>query len=170
MYSLNVPLPPAVRDLVNAFRPALAGFGRVRGVRDATLVVKRLDAADRREYLAAEREATAALRGAPAFAARIARVGVFDAPVAGPGPLVYLAVESPGLERVHGQLVDALGAVEGLEGDEYVPHVTLARDGPPAAVRRVRERSFDPVTWSVTELEFYDADHGERIEAVSLPA
>jgi len=170
VYSLNVPLPPAVRDLVREVRPALAGFRRVRGVREATLVCKRLDAADRREYLDASRAARDALRGAPAFEARIAGVGVFDEPAAGPGPLVYLAVESPGLVRVHESLVADLGAVEGIEGDDYVPHVTLARDGPPRAVRRVRELDLDPVTWAVEALEFYDADHRERVEVVGLPA
>nr|WP_245188670.1 2'-5' RNA ligase family protein [Halarchaeum rubridurum] len=152
------------------FRPLLTGFERVRESRDATLVAKRLDAADRREYLRAAREAKAALRGAPAFEARVADVGVFERPARGPGPLVYLAVESPGLERVHRRLVADLGGVDGIEGDDYVPHVTLARDGDTAAVERVRDHDFDPVTWTVSELEFYDARHGERIEAVSLPA
>ena len=117
MYSVGVPLPPAVRDLVRDFRPLLTGFERVRETRDTTLVAKRLDAADRREYLRAAREAKAALRGAPAFEARIADIGVFETPARGPGPLVYLAVESPGLERVHRQLAADLGAVEGIEGD-----------------------------------------------------
>ncbi|GGN05498.1 2'-5' RNA ligase family protein [Halarchaeum nitratireducens] len=170
MYSVGVPLPPAVRELFRDVRPLLTGFERVRASRDATLVVKRLDAADRREYLRAAREAKAALRGAPAFEARIADVGVFETPARGPGPLVYLAVESPGLERVHRQLVADLGGVDGIEGDDYVPHVTLARDGDARAVERVRGHDFAPVTWTVEELEFYDARHGERIEAVRLPA
>jgi len=169
VYSVGVPLPPAVRDLVRDFRPLLTGFERVRETRDTTLVAKRLDAADRREYLRAAREAKAALRGAPAFEARIADIGVFETPARGPGPLVYLAVESPGLERVHRQLAADLGAVEGIEGDDYVPHVTLARDGDARALERVRGHDFEPVTWTVEELEFYDARHGERIDAVSLP-
>jgi len=170
VYSLNVPLPPPVRALFREFRPHLVGFESVRDPRTATLVVKRLDAADRREYLRAERDANAALRGAPAFEARIDDVGVFDDPTAGPGPIVYLAVESPGLRRVHRQLVDDLGRIEDLEGDDYTPHVTLARDGPRRAVERVRDVDFDPVTWTVDEIEFYDANVNERIEAVPLPA
>uniref|UniRef100_UPI00037835DB 2'-5' RNA ligase family protein n=1 Tax=Halarchaeum acidiphilum TaxID=489138 RepID=UPI00037835DB len=116
------------------------------------------------------RDAKAALRGAPAFEARVSETGVFEEPARGPGPLVYLAVESPGLERVHRRLVAELGGVDGLEGDDYVPHVTLARDGSSRARERVRSHDFDPVTWTVEELELYDARHGERIETVSLPA
>ncbi|QLC33457.1 2'-5' RNA ligase family protein [Halarchaeum sp. CBA1220] len=170
MYSVSVPVPPVVRELIREFRPLLTGFDRVRGQRTATLVVKRLDADDRREYLRAAREAKRALRGAPTFDARISDVGVFEEPTGGTAPVVYLAVESPGLWEVHRQLVAELGRVPGLEGDDYTPHVTLARDGPPDAVERVRDYDFDPVTWTVNELEFYDAEHKERIETVSLPA
>jgi len=170
VYSLNVPLPPAVRDLVGSLRPALVGFDSVREGRSQTLVVKRLDADDRREYLAAEREARAALRGAPAFEARIADVGVFEDPPHGRGPVAYLAVESPGLRRVHEQLVAELGAIPDLEGAAYTPHVTLARGGDVRAIERLREATIDRVSWTVEELELYDARHGERIVTVSLPA
>ncbi|UWG49110.1 2'-5' RNA ligase family protein [Halanaeroarchaeum sp. HSR-CO] len=170
MYSLNVPLPSAVHEAVDALRPALVGFDRIRDGRTRTLVVKRLDADDRREYLGAERRARAALSGAPAFEARIGSVGVFEDPPHGRGPVAYLGVESPGLRSLHERLADALGALPDLEGDEYTPHVTLARGGDDRAFERLRNAPLETVSWTVDELEFYDARHGERIESVSLPA
>lgn len=170
MYSLNVPLPPAVHDLADSLRPALVGFDRVRGGRTRTLVVKRLDADDRREYLGAERRARAALQGAPAFEVRIANVGIFEDPPHGRGPVAYLGVESPGLQSIHEELADSLGALPDLEGSEYTPHVTLARGGDARALDRLRDASLEEVTWTVDELEFYDARHDERIDAVPLSA
>ncbi|MFB6132924.1 MAG: 2'-5' RNA ligase family protein [Halanaeroarchaeum sp.] len=170
MYSLNVPLPPRVRDVAASLRPALVGFDRVRDDRSRTLVLKRLAADDRREFLTARRDAREALRGAPVVDARIDGVGVFEEPPAGSGPVAYLAVESPGLHDLHERLVDSLGAIPDLEGEAYTPHVTLARGGDGRAAEAVLDASFDSITWTVDELEFYDARHGERIEAISLPA
>lgn len=170
MYSLNAPVPPAVREAIADLRPALSGFDTIRDGRTRTLVVKRLAAEDRREYLAEERRVREALRGAPAVEARVTGVEVFRDPPHGRGPVAYLAVESPGLRQVHDRVVDALGAIPDLEGEAYVPHVTLARGGDDRAIASLRDRSFDPVTWTVEVLEFYDARHGERIDRVSLPA
>lgn len=170
MYSLNVPLPPAVTDLAESLRPALVGFDQVRERRSRTLVLKRLAAEDRRAYLDAERRAREALRGAPTVEARISDVGVFRDPPHGRGPVAYLAVESPGLKAVHEQLADDLGAIPDLEGAAYVPHVTLARGGDERAIERLEAATVDPVTWTVDALEFYDARHAERIDAVPLPA
>lgn len=169
MYSLNVPLPHAVHDLTSRLRPALVGFDSVRAGRSRTLVVKRLGADDRRAFLDAERRAREALRGAPTVEVRIDGVGMFDDPPNGPGPVAYLAVESPGLRSIHEQLVDALGPEADFEGPTYTPHVTLARGGD-GGIERLREATIDPVTWTVDELEFYDARHHERINTVSLPA
>lgn len=170
MYSLNVPLPSAVHDLASSLRPALVGFETVRESRTRTLLVKRLDADDRREYLGAERRARAALQGAPVVEARIAGVGVFENPPRGRSPVAYLAVESPGLRSIHEQLTDELGAVPDLEGPGYTPHVTLARGGDSPPIDRLRNATLTDVTWTIDELEFYDARHAERIDAVSLPA
>lgn len=169
MYSLNVPVPPAVHDLARSLRPALVGFEWVRPARTRTLVVKRLPATDRREYLTAERRVRRALAGAPTVEARIDGIGVFRDPPSGSAPVAYLAVESPGLERIHRQVTADLEPVPEMEGPAYTPHVTLARDGDEHAVDRLREATVDPVTWTIDTLEFYDAEHGERIDRVSLP-
>jgi hypothetical protein len=160
--SLNVPVPGAVRRLAGDLAPVLAPFERVRERK--TMVCKRFE---ERVDRAAVR---AALAGAPAVEARVTGVGFFENPPRGPGPVVYLAVESPGLRRLHRRLVDRFGAVPGLEGDAYVPHVTLARDGDRAGAERAAAREVDPVTWTVSRLDAWDAERRERIGAIDLPA
>jgi len=170
VYSLNVPIPSAVRDLAADLRPALAGFDRVRESRDRTLVLKRLPAEDRREYLRVERQAREALAGAPAVEAAVTGIGVFRDPPNGPGPVIYLTIESPGLQQLHERLVETLGAVAELEGDGYVPHVTLARGDAEQALDRLRARELDETRFVIDTLEFYDGRHGERIDTLSLPS
>ncbi|MDZ7849896.1 MAG: 2'-5' RNA ligase family protein [Halodesulfurarchaeum sp.] len=170
MYSLNVPVPVEVRELARQLRPALSGFDRIRPARTRTLVLKRLPATDRREYLEAARRARAALAGTAPFEVRVTGTAAFQNPPRGPAPVGYLAVEGQGLWTIHDRLVDVFGAVEALEGPDYVPHVTLARGGPPSAADRLLAREIEPVTFSVETLEFYDSAYDERIEAIPLPA
>ncbi|MDZ7701069.1 MAG: 2'-5' RNA ligase family protein [Halobacteriales archaeon] len=99
---------------------------------------------------------------------RIDGLGAFEAPVTGPAPVAYLAVESPGLEALHARLVEAFGAVEGLEGEAYVPHVTVARGGDAAALEPLDGVEIDPVEWTVTELWCWDARPGERTGRIGL--
>lgn len=167
MYSLNVPIPGAVERVATDLYPALGALGTVR--ERHTLVLKRLPVADRGGFDRVAKEVRQALRGAPAVEAQLSGISTFDDPVSGPGPVVYLAVDSPGLYDLHDRLVAALGAVDGLEGPDWVPHITLARGGDDAAVARLEDRTIDPVTWTVGSLEFYDARHGERAGTLSLP-
>ncbi len=167
MFSLNVPLPGAVRRRIEDLRPALAGFETVR--EEPTLVVKRFGRVSPEEAARLESEVRLALAGTPAFEARVDGLGAFAAPVSGPAPVVYLAVESSGLEAVHARLVEAFDAVEGLEGGDYVPHVTVARGGEGTGLDELLAREVEPVEWTVTELWFWDARHGERAGRVSLP-
>lgn len=173
--SLNVPVPGRVAAVAGDLRPALAAFERVE--ERHTLVCKRLGEAGRdaagADPAGLETRVRRALAGAPAFEARVSEIGAFEEPWAGPGPVLYLAVESPGLHEVHRRLCEALGVVEGIEGGEYVPHVTLARGGGEAAeeaVERLLETEFEPVTWTVGELLFWDARYDEVVGRVSLPA
>ena len=166
--SLNVPVPSAVAALADDLAPALTPFDRVRD--DHTFVLKRL--ADGSPYPHRLREqARTALAGAGPARARVDGLGVFEWPPSGPGPVLYLAVESPGLVAMHETLVDALGAVEGLEGADYTPHVTLARgaDLPPAALDRLCDRSVPAVEWTVDRLLVYDAGYDEVAARLSLP-
>ena len=191
MFSLNVPLPPAVGDLAGDLHPKLSGFDRVRDRH--TLVCKRLgveavpdrvdDGESNREREGGELsppkpDAVAALRedlrpllsGTAPFEVAVTGVDVFDAPVSGSRPVVYLAVESDALVRLHHRLCAAYGAIEGIEGDEFVPHVTLARGGnpDPGVVADLVSREFEPVRWRVHAIEMYDPEFREVAATIDL--
>lgn len=159
--SLNVPVPGAVRRLAADLLPELSAFDRVRD--RPGLVCKRFEG---RVDRVAVREA---LAGAPAFEARLDGLGTFTEPPAGPTPVVYLAVESPGLVAAHRRLCEAFPPAEGVEGDAYVPHVTLARGGNADAAAALAGRSVGPVTWTANELVFWDGRHGGPAGTVRLP-
>ena len=168
MDSLNVPAPGRVERLAADLHPALLPFSTVR--ERHSLVVKRLGEV---EPAGLETRVREALAGEPAFEARVAGVGSFEEPAAGPGPVVYLAVESPGLVALHRRLCAEFGPAPGIEGDDYVPHVTLARGGgseAAAAAARLVAAGVEPVTWTVRELVLYDARVGEPVGRVRLPA
>lgn len=167
VYSVNAPVPGRVRELASGLYPRLVGFETVR--EDHSLLVKRL-AADGQPVSAVRRRVHRALDGAPAVEARITGIDYFDDPPLGSAPVVYLAVESPGLEAIHADLAETFDPVPGLEGGDYVPHVTLARGGDEAVARRLADRSIEPVTWTITELEFRDGTYELPVSSVSLPA
>ena len=168
MYSLNVPVPPAVERLAADLHPHLLPFDRIRDRH--TLVCKRFEAAEG-EYDRLRERLRVALSPTPAFEARVTGVDAFETPTHGPGPVVYLAVESPGLDDLHRRLVEAFGAVDDdLEGPAYVPHVTLARGGADAtAVDRLRGLDVEPITWTVSELHLWSRARREAAWTVSLP-
>ena len=165
VYSLNVAVPGRVHRLAADLYPELVGFERIR--EDHAILLKRLG--DGRFPRIAERTREA-LAGAPAGEARITDIDYFTDPPRGSSPVVYLAVESPALERIHRQLVDALGAADGLEGPDYTLHVTLARDGDLATAQRLADREIEPIEWTVSACQFYDAVDREVIRRVPLPA
>lgn len=163
MYSVNVPVPDEVARLATGLATTcLTADARTRH----SLVCKRLDG-DERAYPRLARRVREALDGAPAFAARVTGVDSFDRPTAGRAPVAYLAVESPGLWSVHRDLCAAFDAKPRLEGDDYTPHVTIARGGDAG---QLVGRDVDPVEWDVTRLELWDDRHREVVESVSLPA
>jgi len=166
VYSVNVPVPGRVRTLANELYPELVGFDSVR--EDHSCLLKRLG--DAEHVAALQHRAHRALEGAPAVEARITGIDYFEEPPLGSAPVVYLAVESPGLESIHQDLTDSFDAVPGLEGPDYVPHVTLARGGDAATARRLADRDVDPITWTVSELEFWDGAYRLPVSRVSLPA
>jgi hypothetical protein len=174
VFSLNVPVPGVVSREASALRPALSGAGVTRFRDRHSLVVKRFEDLNGERYVVLPRlreRLRTVLRGQPAFEVQLAGVDVFENPPRGPGPVVYLAVESHGLSALHNRLVDAFGAVEGLEGDDYTPHVTLGRGGRfDADVLADLSARVDPVTWTVSDLVVYDATSRETAARVSLPA
>jgi len=168
VYSLNVPVPGRVRRLASDLHPHLVAFESRPG--DHTLLAKRLDASTPSERHRVQRQVRDALAGLPPFAVRITGIDAFQNPTSGPGPVVYLAVDSPGLHDVHDRLVDALGSIDGLGGDDYVPHVTLARGGPQSAADAATDVDIEPVEWTVERLQFYDAHLEEPAGEIRLPA
>jgi 2'-5' RNA ligase len=167
VYSLNVPVPGAVSALASRLARDLPG-ARARTRADHTLVVKRLEDGEDFPRLAAR--AREVLSGTPAFEARVSGVDYFADAETGPSPVVYLAVESPGLVALHHRLVGAFDPVAGLEGDAYVPHVTVARGGTVEAARRLADRTVEPVEWTVSRLAFWDAERNVTAGTVALPA
>jgi 2'-5' RNA ligase len=164
--SCNVPVPPAVEAVTEDLLGHLTALERRR--EDHTLVCKRLGEGDPRR--ARERLRTA-LGDAGPVRARIDGVGVFERPPAGPAPVVYLAVDSPGLVALHERLCGTVPPVEGIEGPDYVPHVTLARGGTLSPRERDRLRSLSPtaVEWTVDRLTVYDATYERVVTDLSLP-
>ncbi|WP_181687278.1 2'-5' RNA ligase family protein [Halorhabdus salina] len=166
MYSLNVPVPAAVARLASDLARELP-LARERTRGEHTLVLKRLGQdrsvprlrAQMREYLA----------GQQPFEAQVTGIDYFAQATDGPSPVVYLTVESPGLWDIHEQLVEQFSPVAGFEGDDYSPHVTIARGGDRDAATRLAERSIDPITWTVSRLTVRDARRGEPASSVSLP-
>ena len=166
MYSVNVPVPGRVRQLADRLYPELVGFETVR--EDHSCLLKRLGEADHVAQL--QHRAHRALEGAPAVEAEITGIDYFADPPLGSAPVVYLAVESPGLEAIHADLTEAFDVVEGLEGTDYVPHVTLARGGDVETAKRLADREIEPVRWTVSELEFWDGTYKLPVSRVSLPS
>lgn len=169
MYSLNVPIPGAVSSQVWDLRSTLAGFDRLRD--ELTLVLKRLDARSAGEFAAVERAMRQELSGVAPFEAEIDGVDVFEDPPAGPAPVIYLAVESPRLEALHEELVDRFGAVGAIEGEAYVPHITIARgEGDIDGLEEHGIGELDGYGWTVDRLEFWDARRELPAGDVGLPA
>jgi len=207
VFSLNVPLPPAVSRLAGALRPGLTGFDRVR--ERHTLVCKRFGVDDVRDKSGGAPPARAdaldrlrtdlrrPLAGTAPFEVAVTGVDAFESPSAGSAPVVYLAVESDGLVRLHRRLCAAFGAVEGIEGGDYIPHVTLARGwsagqvesdsegedgadgervdgvdkrgaGVDGALDRLRGVAVEPVRWRVHALDWYDPTAREVAATVEL--
>jgi len=173
VFSLNVPVPGSVAQLANDLYPQLVGFETIR--EQYTLVVKRFENTDSRTAeptlrLARLREQLRpVLAGMPAFDAQITEINRFDQPARGEGPVVYLAVESPGLTQLHDELTAAFGVIDGLEGADYVPHITLARNGPQTAAGQLETRQIEPISWTVSELVIWDNRYREPAARFGLP-
>ena len=168
--SLNVPIPGQVRHRAWELRSLLIDFDQLRD--EFTLVIKRLPN-NEHETIGPIRERTrSALRGVAPFEVKIDGIGSFEQPVTEPAPVVYFTVTSPGLERLHERLVEEFEAIPGLEGDDYVPHITLARGGEIRAqqLADLCNHEIEPLTWSVERLVFWDNSQQLPMGDIRLPA
>lgn len=169
VFSLNVPVPSDVARLASDLAREIPGAEeRSRGRH--TLVVKRLGTGGYESYHANEARVRELLTGQPPFAASVTGIDIFEEATSGNSPVIYLTVESPGLWDLHERLCEEFGALEGLEGEDYDPHVTIARGGPMDAARRMCDREVDPIEWTVDALSFLDAERGHEASRISLPA
>jgi len=177
MFSLNVPVPRDVDRFADRIHPRLAAFDRVRDRR--SLCVKRFgpdDVSGRGGPTPEKNRAVAELRerlrpvlsAVGPFDVRLPALNYFERPARGPGPVVYLAVESDVLTRLHRRLCGAFDPVEGLEGDDYVPHVTLARGGDVADATDLAATDVEPVEWRVHALELYDPEFRQPAATIEL--
>jgi 2'-5' RNA ligase len=159
VHSLNAPVPSAVARLASGLAADLLDAT----VRERhTLVVKRLGEGAPSRLSGEVRRVVA---GTDPFSARVTGVDVFDDPPTGEAPVAYLRVESPGLERLHRRLCERFDPVDGIEGDEYTPHVTVARGGDAG---RLRGRDPDR-EWTVDRLLVWSGRYEEPVETVALP-
>ena len=174
-YSLNVPLPGAIYDRLHGLLPQLGGCTQRR--RDPTLVCKRLPTVGGAEppgvgHLRAELAPVIAAAGAAltdGCAVTIAGVDTFETPPSGAAPVVYLAVDSPDLQRLHEALCAQLEPVAALEGTAYVPHVTVARGCPPDSVAGATAAGVAPLSFHVDALELYDSRYRAAVTRFALP-
>jgi 2'-5' RNA ligase len=159
VYSLNAPVPASVARLASG----LAADRLDATVRERhTLVVKRLGDDDPGLLADTVRDVVA---GTDPLPARVTGVDVFREPPSGTAPVAYLRVESSGLRRLHGQLCERFGTAEDIEGEDYVPHVTVARGGD---ADRLVGREAD-VSWTVDRLHVWSGDYDEPVESIALP-
>ena len=62
------------------------------------------------------------------------------------------------------------GALSHVEGEDYVPHVTIARGGTVAAAEALAGPIVAPIEWTAEYLECFDAERGVPASRISLPA
>ena len=159
MYSLNATVPASVARLASGLAADLLDAS----VRQRhTLVVKRLGEDDPGGLADAAR---AVVAGTDPFPVRVTGVGTFRDPPSGAAPVAYLSVESTGLRRLHRRLCERFDPVEHMEGDDYAPHVTVARGGD---ADRLAGREAD-AAWTVDRLQVWAGDYGEPVESIALP-
>jgi len=174
VFSLNVPVPGSVARLASELYPQLVVFDTQR--EQFTLVVKRFDettlaaGSPDHQLSTLRKQLPTVVAGTPAFETQVDAIDYFPEPTRGTGPVVYLAVDSPGIQQLHETLADTYGAIDGLEGDDYVPHITLARGGSTGDADRLASQSIEPVSWTVSELLLWDSRYREPVTRYSLPA
>lgn len=169
VYSLNAPVPTAVRKRRDELAPALEPFEQRRN--PLTLVVKRFGESSSLAMSSLEDELRSVLQSWAPMAARIRNIDAFVEPAGGPGPVVYYDVESPGLEALHAALVDRFGPTDSaIEGPHYVPHVTLARGGERVHLERITGPVTPPIEWTIDELVLWSARYDQRVATITLPA
>jgi 2'-5' RNA ligase len=159
VYSLNAPVPAEISRLARGL--ASNCFDATPRERH-TLVVKRLGDGEPRNLAS---EVRSRIVGTDPFSARVTGVDTFEDPATGRGPVAYLRIESPGIERLHRRLCERFDPAEGIEADDYVPHITVARGGDAG---RLAGTDLDR-EWTVDALVVWSSEYREPVERIALP-
>ncbi len=160
MWSLNVTIPQKVSRLIEEMAPALWNWEEI--CEDPTLVIKRFETKTAKE----ETEIRLLLEKIEPFDVQIGNIRTFDIAQRGISPVLYIEVESPGIEALHEMLVGIFGCVKGIEGQDYTPHITLAR-GECREYIEFEERP-DPIQWEADELEFWHSGKMQKRNKIKL--
>ncbi|KAB7516703.1 2'-5' RNA ligase family protein [Halosegnis rubeus] len=159
MHSVNVPVPG---DIIRLARGLASECLTATPRRGHSLVVKRLPDERLRGMV---RQVRSVLDGVDPFEIRIEAVDLFRQPPTGTAPVAYLAVDSAGLEQLHQKLCQVFDPVEGFEGEEYDPHVTIARGGDAASLLG---REIEPREWTVDRLAVWHPGREMEVESIAL--
>lgn len=168
MYSLNVEAPPAAYKIQSDYADILERFEVQRET--LTLLLKRFGPRSLADLSTLEDSIEDVLRSWGPIQARIDRFDVFADPISDTGPVIYLSVESPGVNALHRELVGAFGVADDrLEGDAYTPHITLARRGDRTDIAALTGTTLEPIDWTIETVQLWDATYDESITTYSLP-
>lgn len=167
MYSLDVPLPGRVHAQVDSLAPLISRLDAPRT--DPGLLAKRLGDREPHELPDVERRLREVLAGQGPFEVAVDGTAVFTNPPNGDGVVWYLTVESPGLHAIHDAACEVVDPVAELEGEGYVPHVTLGRGDPDVVAEVDALAEVERVSWVVEALELYDARRDEVVRRLNLP-
>lgn len=168
MHSLNAPVPAVIAERRDDLVDQLSTFERHR--EHLTLVVKRFGERSPGALVHLEHQLEDILTRWGPIEARITGVDAFVDPPGGPAPVVYFAVDSPGLTSLHMELVDRFGMADPtIEGDRYVPHITLARGGSRVGLSEVTGHPIEPIDWVIDELVLWTARYDRPITHLQLP-
>lgn len=164
---MNLQVPPEVERLADELHPKLTVFETIR--QRHTLVVKRIENGEWRTGPGGVRERLRRIldRTKP-FSVRVHGIDYFAEPPSGTAPVVYLSVESEGIQQLHRRLCQEFSVVEGYEGEGYTPHITLARGGRVEDAERLVETEFEPIEWTAKRAFTWDKEHREAVDRFRL--
>ena len=154
MWSLNVSIPQNIIRAIEEVTLGVRGWEEI--CEEPTLVIKRFEKKDLDGHV--KSEIRFLLESVEPFGIEIGNLERFDVAERGSSPVLYLEIKSPGVKALHENLIDIFGSVEGVEGENYIPHITIARGGSGDYIE-FSGLSCD-TGWTVEMLEFWDG--GER--------
>ncbi len=162
MWSLNVSIPQGIVRAIEEMAPVSRGWEEI--VEEPTLVIKRFEKEDLDGHI--ESEIKFLLENVEPFTVEIGNLEMFEVADRGTSPVLYIEVKSIGMKLIHETLVSVFGCVKGVEGENYIPHITIARG---SGVKNIDFSDFSgPTWWTAKTLEFWDGDKRKKKNQVML--